>query len=123
MELEKAHVELAKVRMEVLEREQECKEADVALERARSQHFQDLKVSLRHLHSEQHARKMQRQESERAAALHLEIKEQPVVVVGYKVQKLSASKAALWVRFTSPPESSRHTRVLLASSRAKSVQS
>ena len=28
----------------------------------------------------------------------------PMVVVGYKVQKLSASKAALWVRFTSPPE-------------------
>jgi hypothetical protein len=28
----------------------------------------------------------------------------PMVVVGYKVQKLSSSKAALWVRFTSPPE-------------------
>ena len=28
----------------------------------------------------------------------------PMVVVGYKAQKLSASKAALWVRFTSPPE-------------------
>jgi hypothetical protein len=27
-----------------------------------------------------------------------------MVVVGYKVQKLSASKAALWVRFTSPSE-------------------
>jgi hypothetical protein len=28
----------------------------------------------------------------------------PMVVVGYKVQKLSTSKAALWVRFTSPCE-------------------
>ena len=28
----------------------------------------------------------------------------PMVVVGYKVQKLSSSKAALWVRFTSPLE-------------------
>ena len=28
----------------------------------------------------------------------------PMVVVGYKVQKLSSSKAALWVQFTSPPE-------------------
>ena len=28
----------------------------------------------------------------------------PMVVVGYKVQKLSTSKAALWVRFTSPSE-------------------
>ena len=28
----------------------------------------------------------------------------PMVVVGYKVQKLSASKTALWVRFTSPCE-------------------
>ena len=27
-----------------------------------------------------------------------------MVVVGYKVQKLSSSKAALWVRFTSPLE-------------------
>jgi hypothetical protein len=28
----------------------------------------------------------------------------PMVVVGYKLQKLSSSKVTLWVRFTSPPE-------------------
>jgi hypothetical protein len=74
--VEGKNVDLKEVRMEVLAREHECKEAAVALERARSQHSQDLQVSLRQLHSERHAREMQRQESERAAALLLDTQAQ-----------------------------------------------